>query len=272
MNAGFLARDVAISEVSGWLTTAGVTHTFSQASPERYVRAVCDSRLPGKECIAFAKREGIEAGTRLSNSFVLVDDWPQTEKDTNLYCKVDDPRAVFIDLLAFLMAQVGVWPHSSEYGSLATVDATAVIAPTAVIEEGVRVGKRARIGAGAVLKCGTWIDDGAVIGPNVCIGDEGIALYKAADGRVLKFPHVGGVYIGKRTNVGASSVIPQGILSVTKIADDVVIGNLCNIGHSARIGRRVWMSVGSLVGGHTVVENGVTIGMGATIRDNLTIG
>jgi len=272
MNAAFLARDVAISEVSSWLTKTSVTHTLSQASPERYLSAVCDSRLPGERCIAFANRKALETEIRLSNSFVLVDDWPEAEKDTNLYCKVDDPRAVFIDLLAFLVAEVGVWPHSAEYRSLATVDATAVIAPTAVIEGGVRVGKRARIEAGAVLKRGTWIDNDAVIGPNVCIGDEGIALYKAADERVLKFPHVGGVYIGKRTHLGAGSVIAQGILSVTKIADDVVIGNLCNIGHSARIGRRVWMSVGSLVGGHTVVESSVTIGMGATIRDNLTIG
>lgn len=272
MNAGFLVRDVVISEISSWLNTTGVTHAFSRATLERCVSAVCDSRLPGEACIAFATHEAIEAGTQLSNSLVFVDDWPEIKKDTNIYCKVDDPRAVFIDLLAFLMRQVGVWPHSPAYASLAKVETTAVIAPTAVIEDGVRVGKRVRIEAGAVLKRGTWIDDDAVIGPNACIGDEGITLYKAADGRVLTFPHVGGVYIGKRTYVGASSTIPQGILTVTKIADDVVIGNLCNIGHGARVGGRVWMSVGSLIGGHTVVESGVTIGMGATIRDNLTIG
>ncbi|ASK33636.1 hypothetical protein CEK62_04145 [Alcanivorax sp. N3-2A] len=272
MDGGFLSRDVAISEISLWLQKLGISHELQRQDDNRVVRAVCDSRLPGERCLAFAKRDAIEAGSQLLNSLVFVDDWPSAESSTNLYCKVDDPRAVFIDLLALLMTEMDVWAHSPDYRKHAEVDATAMIATTAVIEEGVKIGKRARIEAGVVLKRGTWIDDDAIIGPNACVGDEGITLYKANDGRVLKFPHVGGVYIGKRTYIGANSVIPQGILSATKIGNDVVIGNLCNIGHGASIGQRVWMSVGGLVGGHTIVEDDATLGMGVTIRDNLIIG
>lgn len=267
-----MSRDVAVSEISLWLQRLGISHELEWQDGNRTVHAVCDSRLPGERCIAFATRDSIELGSQLLNSLVFVDDWPNEKGSTNLYCKVDDPRAVFIDLLAFLMGEIDIWAHSPDFRKYAEVDPTAMIAATAIIEEGVKVGKRARIEAGVVLKRGTWIDDDTTIGPNACVGDEGITLYKANDGRVLKFPHVGGVYIGERTYIGANSVIPQGILAATKIGNDVVIGNLCNIGHGAIIGQRVWMSVGGLIGGHTVVEDNATLGMGVTIRDNLVIG
>lgn len=272
MDGSFFSRDVTVNELSACLRYLGISHDIQRQDDNRTIRAIGDSRLPGEKCLAFAKRDVIDAGTQLLNSFVLVDDWPGTEDNTNLYCKVDDPRAAFIDLLTHLMTKIDVWAHSMDYWEQAEVDATAIIATSAVIETGVKVGKRARIEAGVVLKRGTWIDDDAIIGPNACLGDEGITLYKANDGRVLRFPHVGGVYVGKRTHVGANSVIPRGIISTTRISDDVVIGNLCNIGHGAKVGRSVWMSVGSLIGGHTKIEDRVTIGMGVTVRDNLTLG
>ena len=63
-----------------------------------------------------------------------------------------------------------------------------------------------------------------------------------------------------------------GILAPTRIGEDVIAGNICNVGHGASIEDGVWMSVGSLVGGHTVIRTKATIAMGVTIRDNLEIG
>ena len=76
-----------------------------------------------------------------------------------------------------------------------------------------------------------------------------------------------------RSASGAFMAVAVAItLAPTFIGDDVVIGNLCNIGHGATVEDGVWMSVGSLLGGHTTVHAGATIAMGVSVRDNLVIG
>ena len=72
--------------------------------------------------------------------------------------------------------------------------------------------------------------------------------------------------------MGSNAVVAGGILEATYIGNNVIIGNLCNVGHGANIHDNVWMSVGSLVGGHTIIHPKATIAMGVAIRDNLVIG
>jgi UDP-3-O-[3-hydroxymyristoyl] glucosamine N-acyltransferase len=104
------------------------------------------------------------------------------------------------------------------------------------------------------------------------IGATGINAYVSRDGRQLDFPHLAGVIIEEGVHIGANSVVMRGLLTSTRIGSLTTIGNLCNIGHGARLGKRCWMSVGCLIGGHTEMGEGATLGMGCVIRDNLKIG
>jgi UDP-3-O-[3-hydroxymyristoyl] glucosamine N-acyltransferase len=234
---------------------------------------ICDSRGGGARQLVFTSAKTYAASKDLNQCFVLIDEMPcGSICGSNQFCVVSDPRAVFIDLLGLLTSEVGVEAHSCGYSSQAVVSEGAQIAKSAVIESGVEVDAGSIICEGAVVKRGTKIGKNTIIRENAVIGCDGITVYKAADGRLLRFPHVGGVYIGDNTEIGSCAVIVGGVLAPTYIGNDVVIGNLCNVGHGVCIEDRVWMSVGTLIGGHTSVGAGSTIAMGVRVRDNIEIG
>jgi UDP-3-O-[3-hydroxymyristoyl] glucosamine N-acyltransferase len=223
----------------------------------------CD-RDPGAKLASLA-----EGAVVLSNS-ELASKW-SSQYPNAIWVVVRDPRATFIDLaMKFLKeGQIQVSdrvPRPFGVHNSVIVGQHTTIHPTARIDEGVVIGNH------CVIHRGTWIKANTVIRDHVVIGSEGINAYRGLDGRQRGFPHLASVIIGNNTEIGASSVIPRGILNSTYIGDDVVIGNLCNIGHGASVADGVWMSVGCLIGGHTIIGRKTTIGMGVTVKDNLEIG
>ncbi|MBL1263697.1 hypothetical protein [Candidatus Methylomicrobium oryzae] len=184
----------------------------------------------------------------------------------------EDPRAMFIDCLERIRTARGFAPFSSLIEAAPGIHPNARIHPGAVIEEGVSIGDGTQVAAGCVIKQGASIGNAVTIRENTVIGTDGIALYKAEDGRVLRFPHLAGVIIGDHAEIGASCVISRGVLNATRVGRDAVIGNLSNVGHAAQIGDKVWMSVGCMIGGNTAIGERSTLGLGVCVRDNLDVG
>jgi len=226
--------------------------------------------------LCFCDREpGADYTEVVPDSLTLcTDDLVETlrERFAGITCiAVPVPLSLFIDLVHRLLAEGAVAVSDAvvrPYGvhPRALIGANTQVHPEARIDEGVR------LGAHCIVHRGTWLKSGVVVGDHVTIGAAGMNAYRGLDGRVRKFPHFASVIADNDAEIGSGCVIVRGILTSTRIGAGCIIGNLCNIGHGAEIGECVWMSVGSLIGGHTCIQDGATLGMGVTVRDNIKVG
>ncbi|WP_029406898.1 DapH/DapD/GlmU-related protein [Thiomicrorhabdus sp. Milos-T2] len=263
MSSVDLRKAYSLLDLQTILSSLGVNSAL-ESLEEFEVNAISDGRMPTPNSFCFIEKVGSLAA---EEKVLYLSSQPLEHAS---FLMVDDPRYAFIKLLSYFENQnlaYSLLPKNRDLG----IHTSAMIHPRAIIENDVVVGKHTIVAAGCVLKKGTVLGDNCIVRENTVIGCEGITLYKAQNGEVLRFPHLSGVEIGSNVEIGANSVIVRGTLKTTKIEDNVVIGNLCNIGHGVTVKDKVWMSVGTLIGGNCLVEKNSTIGLGVSIKDNLNI-
>ncbi len=146
------------------------------------------------------------------------------------------------------------------------IHASAAVASTARIGEGVAIASaatvmadavlddRVEIGAGAFVGQGTIIGEDTVVMPNatLChgitigrrcvihpgavIGADGFGFAPDPAGRFRMIAQQGGVTIGDDVRIGACTTVDRGAIDDTVIERGVKIDNLVQIGHNCRIG------------------------------------
>jgi UDP-3-O-[3-hydroxymyristoyl] glucosamine N-acyltransferase len=262
---------------------------LAQGSPEQSVIGVNERKRAQASELLFAEdaASAAEALTSKAGAVVLragaVDAYPSGK------CVVEaaQPRLWFARaarLLAPALPCAGVHP-------------AAVVAPDAVLGEGVTIGAGAVVEQGASIGAGSRIEAGAVIGRGVRIGDEcriypRAVLYAgttlgnrvvvhagavlgadgfgyvrdAATGAYTQFPQQGTLMIEDEVEIGANSTIDRGALGETRIRRGTKIDNLVHIGHNCEIGEDV--IVVALAG----ISGSCTVGRGAVIAGQVGIG
>jgi UDP-3-O-[3-hydroxymyristoyl] glucosamine N-acyltransferase len=172
----------------------------------------------------------------------------------------------------------------------AEVDASAAVAPGAVVGGGCRVGPRTTIhsnatlypgvevGAdcvihsGVVLREGTSLGDRVLLQPGVVIGGDGFGYVHAEDGRFERVPQVGRVVIEDDVEVGANSTVDRATLGETRIRRGTKIDNLVQVAHNCDVGEDVVIIAQSGLGGSTVVGRRAMIMAQAGSAGHLRIG
>lgn len=255
------------------LGSASMCLVKAEADKARMIIGVSDGRNAVENTLCFVEKlPNQEVIPHLKSSLVITNHESSIVLNGCSMVVVDDPRALFIDLINSISESIGFDCFSSLIDTMPGINHETNIHPSAVIEEGVYIGAGTKIAAGCVVKRGTCIGRNVTVRENTVIGCDGIALYKTLDNRVLRFPHLAGVIIDDGVEIGASCVLPRGVLCSSRVGSDTVIGNLSNLGHSVQIGSKVWMSVGCLIGGNTTIGEGSTLGLGVSVRDNLRLG
>lgn len=184
-----------------------------------------------------------------------------------------DVRALFIDLVEWQLPGAARPPcPAAGIDRSARIDPSADVSPLAAIGANVVIGARTRIEPGAMIYADTVIGADCCIGPNAVLGHVGLAYHDRADGRRLFFPHLGGVRIGERVDVGANTCVCRGMLSHTRIGDDAKLGSLVYVSHGVVVGERAWISAGTAVAGHARVDATSVLGIGTVVVDNVVIG
>ena len=238
-----------------------VQHIGSLASTAPDLLAFCDDANPadrlGKTAAAVVLvRASAEASPRDGKTLLVV----------------DDVRAAFIDVVRQLLDR-SARPLDPPPGvdPTARIDASACIAPSACIGADVVVGARSRIAPGAIVYADCEIGSDCVIGPNAVVGWVGLSYHDRRNGERLFFPHLAGVRIGDRVDVGAQACICRGMLSHTTIGADAKIGSLVYVSHGVDVGARAWLSAGTAIAGHATIGAGALLGIGSVVVDNVEL-
>jgi UDP-3-O-[3-hydroxymyristoyl] glucosamine N-acyltransferase len=218
------------------------------------------------------------AAVRTSPAVVLLvpacatDEW---RRDDQTLIRSDAPRRSFIRALSVVRPPATPTPG---------VHPTAVIDPTASIDPTALVGAHCVIGAHSVIGPNVVLHPHVVIGWDVhigadttvfagtVVGADGFGYERDTDGTVLKFPHLGGVRIGRGVEIGANTCVDRGTLGHTVIDDDARVDNLVHVAHNARVGKRAFVIALSMIGGSTVVDDDAWIAPGTALMNGITIG
>ena len=128
------------------------------------------------------------------------------------------------------------------------------IHPSSVLNDCVEIGKNVRIG------------------PNCSIGFEGFGFEPDKEGVYHRFPHVGKVILGDNVEIGANTCIDRGALEDTIIGEGTKIDNLVHVAHNVKIGKNCMIIALTCIGGGVIIEDGAYVGIGGSIRNQITIG
>lgn len=164
-------------------------------------------------------------------------------------------------------------------GPQVTIDRRVRVGDDVVLHPGVRLYADVVIGDGCELHANTVVRHRCVLGrrvilhQNVSIGADGFG-YRAPRGGEgwVKIPHIGNVELEDDVEIGANACVDRAKFGTTRVGTGTKIDNLCHIGHNVRLGKHCSISGLTGVAGSTIVEDGVMIGGGASIRDHITVG
>lgn len=159
----------------------------------------------------------------------------------------------------------------------AVVDPNAIIDGSSHIGAGCVVGK-AKIGAGTVLMPNVVIYDDVNIGDNcliqagAVIGTDGLGCIRDSEGKLTKFPHLGGVVIGNDVEIGANCQVAKGAFSNTIIENGCKLNGLCFIAHNCHLEENVWITGDTMLCGSVHVRKNATIFSNVIVREQRVIG
>lgn len=208
---------------------------------------------------------------------LLVDDTlvytSKLELQKKVLLVVKNPRMK----MAQIANQFFVTKQEAGIHTTAVIDPSAKIDSTAHIGAGCIIGK-AKIGSGTVLMPNVVVYDNVEIGDNcliqagVVIGTDGLGCSRDEQGRLTKFPHLGGVIIGNDVEIGANSQIAKGSFSDTIIENGCKMNGLCFIAHNCHLEENVWITGNTMLCGSVHVGKNTTIFSSVTVRDQRSIG
>jgi UDP-3-O-[3-hydroxymyristoyl] glucosamine N-acyltransferase len=170
---------------------------------------------------------------------------------------------------ARLEDDVSVEPHAV-IGPHVEIGTGTIIGAGAIIGPYVTIGRGCAIGAGATLTC-CLIGNAVIVHPGCRIGQDGYGFLPGADGHA-KVPQTGRVIIQNDVEIGANTTIDRGALRDTVIGEGTKIDNLVQIAHNVVTGRRCLITSQVGIAGSVTLGEGVALGARVGINNHVTIG
>ncbi len=184
-------------------------------------------------------------------------------------CEGIAPSAV-IDPTARLEDGVIVEPLAV-IGANVEIGSGTVIGAGAVIGASVKIGRDCNVGAHCAIQC-AMIGNDVLIHPGCNIGQDGYGFVFFGPEGHLKVPQTGRVLIQNDVEIGAGTTIDRGSLRDTVIGEGTKIDNQVQIGHNVTIGRRCLLAAQIGLAGSLTIGDNVAIGAKAGLNNHIKIG
>ena len=252
--------------------------------------AAIDTAGPGDlTFLANSKYAAELASTRASAVIVGPDD----RGSPAALLRTKNPYLVFARAVGLL----NPWPAPTP-----GVHPTALLAASAMLEEGVSIGPYvvieddARIGARTAIRAHSVIGAGAVLGPDcvlharvsvrervqigarcviqdgAVVGSDGFGFAHRDDGTHEKIPQVAAVVIEDDVEIGANTTIDRPAVGETRIKSGTKIDNLVQIAHGVSVGRNSLIAAQVGVAGSTIIGDSVMFGGQVGVTGHVTVG
>jgi UDP-3-O-[3-hydroxymyristoyl] glucosamine N-acyltransferase len=145
-----------------------------------------------------------------------------------------------------------------------------VIGSGTVIGANVRIGRDCNVGAGTTIQF-ALIGNNVLIHPGCHIGQDGFG-FVFGSGRHLKVPQAGRVLIQSDVEIGAGTAIDRGSVRDTIVGEGTKIDNQVQIGHNVTVGRHCVLAAKVALGGSLTLGDNVALGAGVGINNHVSIG
>jgi UDP-3-O-[3-hydroxymyristoyl] glucosamine N-acyltransferase len=262
---------------------------------ETAVTGINDLRSAQPGQVSFFANAKYEADARASRATAILVSPRDAPKFTFTRIVVASPNAAFGKISALfapppIREEPGVHP-SAVVAPDAVLGEGISIAAHAVISAGVRIGARAVIGANAFIGEQSTIGDDTRIYPLVTlrertiigarviihsgavIGADGFGYdFDPTTGRHAKIAHTGHVQIDDDAEIGANTTVDRGRFGRTHIGEGVKIDNLVQIAHNVTIGAHSIIVSQTGISGSTSLGRYVTLAGQVGLAGHLTIG
>jgi UDP-N-acetylglucosamine acyltransferase len=144
--------------------------------------------------------------------------------------------------------------------------------PTAIIDTSALIGTGNTIGPYAVILGSVQIGDDNWIGPHVVIGTPGEIRNRFHSATWAGDEGSGSVVIGHRNVIREFTTVQSGYISGTHIGNDCYVMTKAHIPHDGVLEDSVTVSCSVMIGGHTIIQEGANLGLGAVVHQRLVIG
>jgi len=269
--------------------------TLQGGDAETVITGIADLRSAQPDQVSFFANAKYEADARASRAAAILVSVKDAPKFTFTRIVVESPNAAFGKISALFAPP----PIRDEPG----IHPTAVIAPDAVIGEGVSIAPHAvvssgvRIGARVVIGANCFIGEQSAIGDDTriyplvtvrersligarviihsgtVIGADGFGYeLDPKTGCHMKIAHTGHVQIDNDAEIGANTTIDRGRFGRTHIGEGVKIDNLVQIAHNVTIGAHSIIVSQTGISGSTSLGRYVTLAGQVGLAGHLNVG
>lgn len=209
------------------------------------------------------------------NVLVVADPYVAFAKVAQALDSTPSPASLGVHASAVVADDVTIG-HNVSLGANCVIESGVVIGDDVVVGAGCFIGKdsklghRTRLWANVTIYHGVELGESCLIQSGTVIGSDGFG-YANEKGEWIKIPQLGGVKIGNRVEIGASTTIDRGALEDTIIEDNVILDNQLQIAHNVHIGYGSAMAGGTIVAGSTHIGKYCIIGGGSVINGHIEI-